>query len=244
MNRALRTFGVLTAGLLLVSGLAHAPAVAGEPTTDPTVPTLAVGECFDLTTADTDAASVTKAPTDCTGRHTSEVIAVSALPAQLTWDSPRADILAAVEPVCGRAWDRVTGSNPLRQIRVQLGSAWFQPTTEQAGLGARWFSCHMVVWDDSGLAALPHPLAKLGKRIPDSLATCLTKGKDYTTCADKHAWRSTHSFYAAGKATRRTIDRAADRACPRHVTSRKWLRSSYQLTPKRFIVVCYSKTNR
>jgi hypothetical protein len=35
MNRALRTFGVLTAGLLLLSGLAHAPAVADEPTTAP-----------------------------------------------------------------------------------------------------------------------------------------------------------------------------------------------------------------
>ena len=76
------------------------------------------------------------------------------------------------------------------------------------------------------------------------MATCSTKAMEYTTCADKHAWRALYSFYATGKATKRNTDAAAARTCPRHVTSRKWLRSSYQLTAKRFVVVCYSKTNR
>ena len=244
MNRALRNLGVLTAGLLLLGGLAHAPAVADEATTDPAAPTIAVGQCFDLTTADIGTASVAKAATDCAAPHTTEVIAVSMLPDGLTWSSPESDLAAAVQPVCVSAWDKVTGGNPLRQVRSQYDMAWFQPTAEQLGLGARWFSCHITVMEDTGAAALPHPLIKLGKRIPDSVATCSTKSLKPTTCADKHAWRASHSFYATGKPTKRNVDRAAAQTCPKHVTSRKWLRSAVQIAPKRFIVVCYSQTKR
>src|SRR3954466_15383394 len=122
MNRALRNLGVLTAGLLLLGGLAHAPAVADEATTDPAAPTIAVGQCFDLTTADTGAASIAKEPTDCAAPHTTEVIAVSTLPEQLTWSSPKADLFAATQSVCARAWNKVTGGNLLRQVRSQYDS--------------------------------------------------------------------------------------------------------------------------
>jgi len=244
MNRALRTLGVLTTVLLLVGGLAQAQAVADETTPDPAAPTIAVGDCFALTTADADAATLTKEPTDCAAPHTTEVITVSTLPEQLTWSSTQADLFAAVQPVCSRAVDKVTGGNPLRQVRSQYDVVWFQPTAEQIGLGARWFSCHIVVVEDTGIAALPHPLTKLGNRIPDSVATCTTKALKATTCADKHAWRASHSFYAVGKPTKRSVDRAAAQTCPKHVTSRKWLRSAVQIAPKRFIVVCYSQTKR
>ena len=128
--------------------------------------------------------------------------------------------------------------------RQQYGVVWFQPTADQVALGARWFSCHLVVWDDAGLAPLTHPLPKLGKKIPDSVATCLTRSTKYTTCADAHAWRASYSFYVTGKPTKRNADRAAARTCPRRVTSRAWLLSQHDVPGKRFVVVCYSKTKR
>jgi hypothetical protein len=241
MHRALRTLGVLTAGLLLVGGLATIPAVAAEGEA-PLAPT--VGACYDFTAQEADGASLPRAAVDCAAAHTSEIIAVGTLPGELTWSSAQDDVMAATAPVCAGAWDRVTGGNLLRQARSQYDFVWFQPTAAEQAAGARWFSCHIVVREDNGIAPLPHPLPKLGKRISDAVATCATGSLAFTTCADKHAWRSSHSFYATGKPTKRTVDAAANRTCPRHVTSRKWLRTAFDVPGKRFVVICYSKTSR
>jgi hypothetical protein len=244
MTRALRTLGAVAAALLIVCGLAAAatatprladPAVDGTPT---------VGSCYDPTTAESDGASAPRPAVDCTTAHTTQIIAVSTLPAALTWTSAKTDLFAAVSPVCGRALNTVTGGNPLRQVRSQYSWVWFQPTADEQAAGARWFSCHLVVWEDSGLGALPSPLPKLTAHTADSVATCVTKRLDFTTCTDTHAWRSSYAFYAKGKPTKKVINKAANRTCPRHVTSKKWLRSAVDVPGKRFIVVCYSKTAR
>ena len=201
-----------------------------------------VGSCYDMTAKETDASSVPRAAVDCSAAHTSEVIAVGTLPDGVTWTSAKKDILAAVVPVCGKAWNKVTGGNLLRQVRSQYDFVWFQPTADEQALDARWFSCHIVAWNDDGLAPLTHPLPKLTARTSDSVATCVTGSLDFTTCADKHAWRSSYAFYVSGKATKRKLNAAANRTCPRHVTSRKWLRNGITASSKRFIVVCYSQT--
>lgn len=241
MNRALRTFGVLTAGLLLVSGLATIPALAAEGEVPPAP---SVGACYDLTATEADADSLPRPAVDCAAAHTSEIIAVGTLPAELSWSSPKDDLTAAMVPVCGKAWDQVTGGNLLRQVRSQYDFLWFNPTAAEQTAGARWFSCHAAVREDDGLAPLPHPLPKLGKRTSDAVATCMTGSLEYTTCVDKHAWRSSHSFYATGKPTKRAVGAAAKRTCPRHVTSRTWRWIGFDIPGKRFVVVCYSKTKR
>jgi hypothetical protein len=70
----------------------------------------------------------------------------------------------------------------------------------------------------------------------------VTRSYGYTTCAEHHRWRSTYSFYARGKATDRNVDAAANRVCPSHVKGTGWLRSSWDVTGKRFVVGCYSRT--
>lgn len=238
-----RILGVLAA-LLLVAG----PLGTGSATADDVDPAMAgapiVGTCYDPTMKETGGQSVPREAVDCTTTHTTEVIAVGTLPARLTWNSARGDIDAAVGDVCSPTMDRITGSNPLRQVRAQYSWVWFQPTAEEAVAGARWFSCHAMIFEDSRLAPLPHPLPKLGKKIDDSVASCLTSRREYTTCADQHAWRASYSFYATGKLTTKNLDRAAARTCPRHVTSRAWLRDAWDVRGKRFIVACYSKTKR
>jgi hypothetical protein len=240
MNRALRTFGVLTAGLLLVGGLTTLPAAAdGEAAPAPTV-----GACYDVTAQEAEVDTLPRAAVDCAAAHTSEIIAVGTLPDELSWSAAEDDLAAALAPVCARAWDRATGGNLLRQVRSQYDFVWFHPSAAEQAIGARWFSCHMVVREDNSLAPLPHPLPRLGKRTSDAVATCVTGSLEFTTCADKHAWRSSHSFYATGKPTKRSVDAAANRTCPRHVTSRKWLRTAFDVPGKRFVVICYSQTKR
>jgi hypothetical protein len=242
MSRALRTLGASAALVLASSLLGATVAAAADP--DPAAPTTAVGECHNITSAHVEAESVPVAAVDCTTTHTALTVAVATLPAAVTWDSAATTIGKAVYRACAPAVAKRVGSNPLLDIRSQYSWIWYGPTTEQQAAGARWFSCHLIVWEDNRLGSLPHPAPRLSKKMPNSIAACVTRRYDRTTCADTHAWRSSYAFYVTGKATNRNVDKAANRVCPKHVTSKKWLRSEWDIPGKRFVVACYSKTTR
>jgi len=246
MNRALRTFGVLTAGLLLVGGLAHTPAVADEATPDPAAPTVAVGACHDLTLAQISEHSIPVEPVDCAVAHTARVIAVATLPAELTWASPASRIQATASATCMSALGKLVGTNPLLQARAQYTIAWYQPSDAQVAAGARWYTCHVIVPQDDRLADLPDTLPRLSKKTPDSVARCAAaRTMAFTTCADKHAWRTTYSFYVNKKPSEKNGIAAARAVCPRHVPNvRKSIYSWHPVSAKKFVTVCYAKTKR
>jgi hypothetical protein len=247
---AVRRLGTLAAGLLLLAGLASVPASADETgsTPDPTAPTLAVGACHDLTLKQIDVSSIPVEPVDCAGPHTAVVTAVPTLPASLTWTSAREDIVGAASSTCWTALEKQVGTNPLLFVRAQYDIAWYEPTQAQKDAGARWFTCHAIVAEDSRLADLPQRLIRLSSKMPDSIARCgAPRTLAYTTCADRHVARATYAFYVGKKLTQRNADAAAAAVCPRHVprlNRRKWLMSTYELGAKKFIVVCYAKTTR
>jgi hypothetical protein len=243
-----RRLGALTAGLLLVAGLAHAPATAdeGSTTPDPAAPTLKVGACHDLTVRQIESPSIPVKPVACTKDHTAVVTAVPTLPSTLTWTSAHDDIAAAASTTCWKSVEKRVGSNPLLWARSQYGLAWYEPTQAQKDAGARWFSCHVVVFEDTRLGDLPTRLPKLSKKMPDSIARCgAPRTFAYTTCADRHAARSTYSFFVKKKTTKRNANIAAGKVCPRHVPNpkpSKWMLSWQEFNAKKFIVVCYAKT--
>ena len=244
MHRTLHTT-VLTAVLLLVAGLLGilptAPAVAGDAGYYGAPPT---GSCFDLTLRQTRAPSTSEAPVDCTRHHTLLVTAVALLPEELDWSSPRSEILAAVRTICPPAQGSVIGRNQLQLYRSQYLWYFFAPTSAQQAMGARWFDCLTGVAEDTKLTSLPLNLTPLSSRMPDDIARCVTAALHSTTCADTHAWRSSWAFYARGRATAAAVKRAADRTCPAHVTSRRFLYSHWDVPGWSYIVGCYSKTSR
>jgi hypothetical protein len=241
MPRALRILGA-AAVLALASSLLGAGSAVALDDPDPAAPVTAVGECQNLTLAQTEEDSLPVAAVDCATTHTALTVAVATLPDAVTWDSAATTIGKAVYQACTPAVADLVGANPLLDIRSQYTWVWYAPTAEQKAAGARWISCHLVVREDNRLGPLPNPAPRLSKKMPNSIATCVTGKYAYTTCADTHAWRSSYAFYVTGKATTRNVDKAANRVCPKHVTSRKWLRSDWDVPGKRFIVACYSKT--
>ena len=242
MRRSLRTLAV-TAALTMMGGLlAAGTAVATVAAPTPSTPTAAVGDCHALTFDDINGRSNPRAKVDCATAHTALTIAVGTLPTGLTFDGDEDRLDAAVSATCGNALARTIGTNLLLFARSQYTWVWFQPTDEQIAAGARWYSCHLVVLEDSRLGALPHPAPKLRGKLPDAVAQCTTGALEDTTCADRHAYRATYSFYATGKATKRNVEKAAGRKCPKHVTGKKWLYSSWDVAGKRYIVICSTKT--
>lgn len=231
--------------LLLVGGvlaaLAPAPAVAGDAGYYGSPPT---GSCFDLTLRQAHAASTREAPVDCTRHHTLVVTAVALLPEELDWSSPRSEIVKAVLTVCPPAQASVIGRNKLQLYRSQYLWYFFTPTNAQKRVGARWFDCLTGVAEDTKLTSLPLNLTPLSNHLPDDVARCVTGDLHSTTCADTHVWRSSWAFYARGRVTEAAVRRAANRTCPAHVTSRRFLFSYEDVPGRRYIVGCYSKTAR
>ena len=238
----LRRLAAVAAILAATALLPTAQATAG---TDPMAGAPEVGDCFDITVDQAEKFSTSKHPVDCAQDHTAVVIAVGKLPSRLDWSSSEEAIIRAVGRVCDAAFDDRFNYDALRYYRSQYAQWWFGPTAAQQDAGARWFDCLVTIRDDRGLVDLPNKLPKLTRKLPNVVARCVTAKYAYTTCADTHAWRSSYAFYVTGKLTERSLNAAANRVCPRHVTTpRTWLRSAWDIKGKRFIVGCYSKTRR
>lgn len=234
----------VAAALVLGVSLAAGPAEAGDDPSMSGAP--AVGSCFDLTEADGAAYSVAKDPVDCAVDHTTKVVAVKVLPGSLTWDSTDEAIGTFVSKTCNAAFNAAVGGNAVSQFRTQYTWFWFAPSRSQRDAGARWFSCHVAVDGDGGLADVADPLERIDSHVSDAIARCTVGRGPYfgTTCAERHDWRMTWSGLVNATSTKSGIAAAADRYCPRRVTTRHWLYSWRILGKRQFILGCSSFTRR
>lgn len=246
MHRTLRTLRVLAAAAALaLAGTASiaTAADAGEDSSMAGAP--AVRDCYDLTLKQVGGYDTPSETVPCRSHHTAVVSAVGKLPGSVEWSDTDA-VADAVDRQCDPSYFRLLGSsNLLWYYRSAYSTWWLAPDEADRDGGARWFSCLVAVTEDTRLAALPTRLPRLTAQLPNVVAKCVTRTYHTTTCAARHAYRSTWAFYVRGTATDASVKRAADRVCPRHVaTSKTWLRSSWDIDGPRFIVGCYTKTTR
>ena len=228
----------LVSALLLPTG----PARAGE---DPMLGAPDRGDCYDLSVRQVDGYDTPEETVPCSEDHTVLVTGVGRLPDGVGWGQENR-VQQAVADQCPPTWWKVVGSrDSLTWFRSAYQAWWLAPGEADRDGGARWFSCLITVLTGRGLVDLPRHLPQISKRkIPDSVAKCVTSERRTTICSEPHTWRSSYAFYARGEMTDRSVQSAAQRTCPRHVTSRKYLFSARDAAGNRFIVGCYSKTSR
>ena len=203
-----------------------------------------VRTCYDITLKQGGAESLTEDPVDCRADHTGVVIRVAQLPSDVDWSSPEDDIASAANDACRASFGTWVGRRPVDVYRSQYSYLWFMPDAAQREDGARWISCVLTVREDTALGDLPFRLPEASAKLPDSVAKCATAKYEYTTCADAHVWRATHTFTVRGRPTERSVGAASQRICPRHVTSRSYLRTFWDSPGNGYVLACYTKTRR
>ena len=159
----------------------------------------AEGACRQLEPADIAESSNDSATVSCKADHTAETFYVGAFrgkDAQLEPDDPA--LGATVFKVCDKGFKRFTGADDSLAMRSVLSWAWFRPTDDAWGQGARWYRCDVVGGTEASetLVTLPARTAKgvlLG--IPDDqwlscVADATVSGSPRVPCSERHAWRA------------------------------------------------------
>lgn len=246
-----------TAALLLVLA-PLSPTATAAPTTaptaaDPSAGAPTVGECHKLTLKGLHRNSDGSRRVRCAREHTSRVVKVAYLPDGVRWSDPVSKLERVANRKCQPAWNRALGRTYTSRALTAYSGGWFIPTAGQRDRGARWFSCHQILWGgDTSLAPLPtDEVPALGALPhPDTQAVCLSRETFVkTVCLRKHSYRGTGVFTIKKKTFpgERAIRRAAINRCPSRVTSDRfrWTwRSGLAWEMGDHTVVCYSRTRR
>lgn len=236
--------------VLLAAPLAPS-ATATTATSAPLTGAPSVGECHKLTLKGLYRASDHSKQVRCSREHTSRVVKVLQLPDGVTWGASDAKLSRIATRKCRPSWEKTLGGTYRSRDMTSYSSAWFMPTAAQRDRGARWFSCHLILWG-GGTSLAPLPTDKVPATgslpHPDNIAACLTKSAR-TTCLRKHTWRATGTFVVDKRKFPgdRALRRAAIRRCPAQVStdSFRWTyRSSILWAMGDHVVVCFSKTRR
>ncbi|SDD83729.1 septum formation family protein [Nocardioides lianchengensis] len=234
-----RLLGLPMAAGLVLAGLAVA-APSSAQAADALTGAPAVGWCHDVTIKQAEAETLTTPVVACTADHTLVTTAVVALPANADLSSDDLDI------DCTAASRRAIGLNPLLRSLTLYSSFAFLPTAAQQGAGARWYSCHLGVWDTKGLNDLPAKLPKLTKKPAKSVAKCATK-RDYVTCAEKHTYRATSAVYVKAKGSDKAVEKRlgveGPRICAKRA-GRTGFYAYYRHTPSKVVLTCFKKTKK
>jgi hypothetical protein len=231
---------------LLLLGPLSAPASAA----DPLAGAPSVGECHQLTLKGLYKSSDHSRKVRCSRSHTSRVIKVDRLPAGVQWSDSIEKLTRVTTRSCEPKWKKTLGGSYVSRDRSAYSWGWFMPTAGQRDRGARWFSCHLILWGGSkslvplptdkvpALGSLPHP---------DIVAVCLSRRTFVSTvCSRKHSFRATGTFTIDKRSFPgdRAIRRAAVHRCPSRVSTDtfRWTnRTAQRWEMGDHVVVCYSK---
>lgn len=246
MTRRLGT-GAAVTGLLAAALTALAAPSAGA--ADPAYQAPTVGQCFDMSRDELDQANYTEAAVDCGGAHTSQVIAVAQLPADLSYDSA-ADVTEFALETCYPVQRTILGTSRSRVRLTAFDLGYFTPTVEQQAAGARWLRCDLVLTSDDTLKPLPGRLKVGTYPFKKSVSRCLA-GRDFhvVVCADPHTFRATSALKV--KASRYPKEKAWQRIGTQRCRTATSSRSYRFSWPSKVgwkvgdrSLVCYSQTRR
>jgi hypothetical protein len=182
-----------------------APATAAA---DPAYQAPVVGQCFDMSAAELAESSYSEAAVDCGAPHTSQVIAVVQVPADVSYDGR--DLAEFALQSCYPAERRVLGTSTRGVHLTAFDLGYFGPTAEQQAAGARWLRCDLVLAGGDELLPLPRSLEVGSFPFRKSVSRCLA-GKDFhvTACTTTHTHRAAAALkveqerYPSGKAWQR-----------------------------------------
>ena len=173
-----------------------------KPTPDPPPPAHA---CYRLAYADALAPTISAKPVRCTQPHTAVNFYVGRFGKDIAVDGPQVHRLVSTD--CPRRFATFAGGSLEDRRLSMLRTVWFTPTNEQAGLGARWYSCvALALRDNEHLAVLSRVAGALdteeGRARYGLCGTAEpgTPGFEQRICSAPHRGRR-YARSASGRAT-------------------------------------------
>jgi Septum formation len=157
-----------------------------------------VGVCRPLSADDVAQPSNDTDPVPCDEPHTAQTYAVGSLPSKLQRASYDDEELASYAyRSCSQTFLRFTGADESLAMRTTLSWAWFRPSRDAWGAGARWYRCDVIGGGDQIRTYVDLPYTTKGLllgRPDDQWMVCAqgatVSGSVKVPCSDKHDWRA------------------------------------------------------
>ncbi|HET6152706.1 MAG TPA: septum formation family protein [Marmoricola sp.] len=196
----------LTALFCLAALAAPSGAAASQAAKAPAKPK--VGQCRNLTNAQSAALSDNSPTVPCSSPHTTYTFAVANAPKSVNMKHISSAKLGTVGlSVCLPRFHKTLGAPWTVGDQTLYQFTYFNPTKAQRNHGARWFRCDLVFVDSGHLDALPithRPF--IPSPMPDSIRRCITSANRYTPCVEGHAYRPFAAFtFKAKKYPKRAV---------------------------------------
>lgn len=212
---------VATLTISTLALVAPAPSQADDPSEDgPGYQAPVVGECHQLGRDQVYEVTDTTDPVPCSKKHTSEVVAVTELPADTDWEPGSDDLIDAITKHCIPAFRKALGAGVKKIAMSSYAWSWWIPTRAQRKHGATWFRCDVSRWNNGSLGTLPEDF-RLRGALTKAERNCITvsrRGYIHSSCAGRHNFRAVKAFIVPGKnarlPSRETFLRFAERHCP------------------------------
>lgn len=153
-----------------------------------------VGQCRQLTGAQSRAATNSTRPIRCSASHTAQTVGVGMLSAR-TARSSKSKIRLVQQRTCQRLFNGYVGRSTAARAMSAFTLRVFSPTPAQKRHGARWFRCDAVLPRSGSLTPIRttrRPL--LSSPTPTNQALCQTSAGAATTCDAKHTYKATRAW--------------------------------------------------
>ena len=210
-----------------------------------------VGSCYYVSgRAASGKASTSAHPVNCHKPHTLWVVAVTAMPEryvaqQHDGSKLKGKALGYFDRVCLPALSRAVGGLGENFARSAYLYYWFVATARQQKAGGHWMSCSVGIAKAQNLVvSRKRRLTKIADGLPNALQLCGTRTYAGTTCAARHLYRQTYAFAVDHRLTKTKAQAAAQRTCPRHVSSPSWMYWWRSIKPKDNLITCLTRTRR
>ena len=196
----MRTLAVLLATLVVATGCSgqEEQGTNTDPEQVDAVAAPELGACRNLTPDDVAAPSNATVTVDCAEAHTAQTYAVGSLPdefADVDYDDDALGDFAY--RTCSQRFAKFVGGDESLVMRSVVSWAWFRPSKDAWGDGARWYRCDIVGGGDQSKTYVDLPAdAKglLSGRVRDAWMVCApgptVAGSARVPCTEPHAWRA------------------------------------------------------
>lgn len=169
------------------------------PAPDPGFGAPRVGQCHQMTPAQSRASVAGGRRVSCARPHTTVVAHVGYLAEAVSPRTPVERRRAIGRRLCEPALRRTVGGTLADRASSLVAWTLFTPDRRQLDRGARWVRCDVLARSGDGLVPLPETRPLFAQGVPEPLRVCQDAGGADISCSSEHVFRLEAVFTVVGR---------------------------------------------